>query len=62
MLHRSAAFIHFTMHVWQNRITTLYTSVSVGNSTKFDIQGSVHRKCIPKYDQQDATLHSFLFL
>jgi len=22
----------------------------------------VHRKCIPKYNQQDATLHSFLFL
>ena len=28
----------------------------------FDFQGSVHRKCIPKYDQQDATLHIFLFL
>ena len=26
-----------------------------------EVQGSVHRKCIPKYDQQDATLHSFYF-
>ena len=30
-------------------------------SSRFDIQGSVHRKCIPKYDQQDATLYSFYF-
>jgi len=29
---------------------------------KFDVQGSVHRKYIPKYDQQDATLYIFLFL
>ena len=27
----------------------------------FDVQGSVHRKCIPKYYQQDAKLHSFYF-
>ena len=29
---------------------------------KSDVQGSVHRKCITKYDQKDAMLHSFLFL
>ena len=23
----------------------------------FDVQGSVHRKYVPKYNQQDATLH-----
>jgi hypothetical protein len=26
--------------------------------SKFDVQGSVHRKCIFKYKQQDATLHN----
>jgi len=26
--------------------------------SKFDVQGSVHRKYVPKYNQQDATLHS----
>ena len=24
----------------------------------FDVEGSVHRKYVPKYNQQDATLHS----
>jgi hypothetical protein len=28
----------------------------------FDVHGSVHRKYISKYIQQDATLHSFLYM
>ena len=28
---------------------------------KFDVQGSMHRKCIPKYDQQVVTLYRFYF-
>jgi hypothetical protein len=31
-------------------------------SNKFDVYGSVHRKHIPIYIQQDATLHSLLYL
>jgi hypothetical protein len=29
---------------------------------KFNVYGSVHRKYIPIYIQQDATLHSLLYL
>jgi hypothetical protein len=32
------------------------------NNCKFNVHGSVHRKYIPIYIQQDATLHSLLYL
>ena len=36
--------------------------VATGNvKVKCEVQGSVNLKCIPKYDQQNATLHSFYF-
>ena len=35
----------------------LYTLRNV----KFDVQGSVHRKYIPKYNQQDAKLQFFFY-
>jgi len=32
------------------------------NAVEFDLYGSVHRKSIFKYNQRNATLHSYLFL
>ena len=31
------------------------------HTTDFDVHGSVHRKCIFKYNQQDATLHNAVY-
>ena len=31
----------------------------VNKNIKFDVQGSAHRKFVPKYHQEDAALHSF---
>ena len=36
----------------------LYACTSVNSLKMFDVHGSVHRKHIFKYNQQDATLHN----
>ena len=34
---------------------------SVRHNIQFDVHGSVHRRCIFKYNQRDATLHNLFF-
>ena len=36
--------------------------MEINSTTEFNVHGSVHRKSIPIYIQQDATLHTLLYL
>ena len=61
--HFSYMFRRVIYHLQGGKLVFLFKTTFSKGCYLFDVQGSGHRKCIPKYDQQDATLHSFfLFL